>query len=124
LVESKGIISVSQLQRFLIIFSPFCPFITEQMWQSLHNYTKFEVKNSVHSQTWPEIKPEYLVKNSVVVGVQVNGKVRGEIEINIDEGEAEVKAKVMENPAVQKWVEGKEITKFIYIPGKIVNVVV
>jgi len=124
LVEKHGVISKNQLERFIILLSPFCPFITEEIWQSLNNYSKFEVENSVHSQKWPEIKPEYLVKNSVVVGVQVNGKVRGEIEININEGELEVKAKVMENPTIQKWVEGKEIKKFIYIPGKIVNVVV
>ncbi len=124
LVEKHGVISKNQLERLLIILSPFCPFITEEMWQSLHQQSTFKAENSVHKQIWPEVKPEYLVKNSVVVGIQINGKIRGEVEISIDEGEAEVKAKVMANPAVQKWIEGKEIRKFIYVPGKIVNLVV
>ena len=124
LVEKHSVISKNQLERLLIILSPFCPFITEEMWQSLHKYTTFKTENSVHKQTWPQVKPEYLVKNSVVVGIQINGKIRGEVEISIDEGEAEVKAKVIQNLAVKKWIEDKEIKKFIYIPGKIVNVVV
>jgi leucyl-tRNA synthetase len=56
--------------------------------------------------------------------VQVNGKVRGEITIAKDLIEAQVKDLVMEMPEVIKWMEGKPLKKFIYVPGKIINVVV
>ena len=124
LVEKHGVISQNQFERFLILLSPFCPFITEEIWQNLGSNSNLTVQSSVYSQKWPEVKPEYLVKNTVVIGIQINGKVRSEMEIDLNEGEVEVKAKVMQDKMVQKWLEGKEVKKFIYIPGKIVNVVV
>lgn len=64
------------------------------------------------------------VDSEVTIGVQVIGKLRGEIQISVDEVKDSVLAKAKANPDVARWLEGKEIVKEIYVPGKIVNIVV
>jgi leucyl-tRNA synthetase len=60
----------------------------------------------------------------VTIGIQINGKVRGEIQIALNESEESIKATILSMPEIIKWIEGKEIKKFIYIKGKVVNIVV
>jgi leucyl-tRNA synthetase len=80
--------------------------------------------NSIHLQSWPEYDPALTVEETVIVGIQVNGKIRGEIRVAVDEGEDSVRARVLEMPAIQKWTADKEIKKFIYLAGKIVSIVI
>ena len=60
----------------------------------------------------------------MVLGIQVNGRVRSEIELSLDADEESVRRSVLALPAIQKWLEGKQLKKFIYLPGKIVSLVV
>ena len=74
--------------------------------------------------TWPTYDESKLVEKSIDIAVQVNGKVRSTININIDEDEDSIKEKALKEENVQKHIEGKEIVKIIAIKGKIVNIVV
>lgn len=123
LIEEKESITTDQWKRFLIIMAPYAPYITEEMWQELHGYPEYSKETSIHSQSWPEYDESQIKDESVIIGIQINGKVRSEIEISTDESEEQVKERVMKQLDVQKWIEGNEIKKFIYIPGKIVNIV-
>ena len=73
---------------------------------------------------WPVADPALMLEDVVVIAVQVNGKLRGQVEVPYPVSEEQVLAAVQANERVQAWVTGKDVVKTIYVPGKLVNVVV
>lgn len=86
--------------------------------------TLFSLPNSIYFAEWPEYNEAMTVDNEVTIGVQVLGKLRGDIQITVDEDKESVLQKARTQENVAKWLEGKEIVKEIYVPGKIVNIVI
>ena len=80
--------------------------------------------NSIFFTSWPEYDEAMTIDSEVTIWVQVLGKLRGEIQISKDEDKDSVLSKARSQETVAKWLEGKEIVKEIYVPGKIVNIVV
>ena len=117
-MEKKENISVKDFKMFLQILAPFAPHITEEIWSVLGE------KKSIHKSPWPKYDKKKIVDDKVKMAVQVNGKVRSEIEIGKDLEEGEVKKIALSDMNVKPWIEGKEIRKFIYVKGRIVNIVV
>lgn len=117
LAKGAGV-SVDVYKPFLQLLAPFAPHVADELWHKLGE------TESIHVSSWPQYDEKLVEDASVTLGVQVNGKVRGEITIAKDLIEAQVKDLVMEMPEVIKWMEGKPLKKFIYVPGKIINVVV
>ncbi len=114
-----------ELQRefrksFLIILNPFAPHLAEELWERMNK----EKVNSIHLEAWPKYDPEMIIDDTIKMAVQVLGKVRWEIEINKDEEKDKVLEIAKNNPDVIKWIEWKEIVKEIYVPGRIINIVV
>ena len=125
LVRKEEKINIDIWKGLLKAMAPFAPFITEELWQELNSKDKnFEKESSIHLQEWPKFDPELIKEEAVVVGVQINGKLRAEVGVNIEESEETVRDRVVALPEVQKWIEGTEIKKFIYVKGKIVNIVI
>ena len=91
---------------------------SEELWFQLGHHT------TVHIDTWPKWDEKYLVTDTITIAVQINGKLRGEIEIAPDEAEAAVVEAAQANDKVKAHLEGQEVVKTIYVPGKIVNIVV
>lgn len=106
------------LEPLLITLAPFAPFLTEELWQALGN------SGSIHHATFPKLEEKYLVESAFTYPVSINGKVRAEIPLALDLDEAAVKAAVLSNETIQKWTNGAEPKKFIFVKGRIVNVVV
>jgi len=92
--------------------------LTEELWEALGN------KGSIHQAAYPGIEEKYLVESSFNYPVSINGKVRVEIPLALDLDEAAVKAHVLANETIQKWTNGSEPKKFIFVKGRIINVVV
>ncbi len=105
-------------EKFIVILSAFAPFLSEELWEQMWN------KESIFLASWPEIDESMLVENTVKIAVQVLGKVRWTIEINKDESKESVLEKAKNEENVAKWLEGKNLVKEIYVPWKIVNLVV
>lgn len=127
LVEDSGAITIRQLQRFLVVLAPFAPFITEEIWNTLNvTVTTVSPKSStsIHLQAWPEYDPRLLVEQKVTIGVQINGKARGQVQLSPTETEQNARQIVMELDFVKRNIEDKTIRKFVYIAGRIVNVVI
>lgn len=116
--ESVTNITKKDYQTLLILLNPIAPHITEELNENLGYKTK------IVEMSWPSYDEAKTVDNEVTIGVQVNGKLRGEITINNDESEDVVKEKALNNANVLKHIEAKEIVKVIIIKGKIVNIVV
>src|SRR5205807_7399989 len=102
----------------LKLLHPFAPHVTEELWEM------FGQRGFILTSSWPVADAELMREDVVTIVVQVNGKLRGQIEVANPPVEATVLAAVRENPNVKKWVEGKQVVKEIYVPGKLVNVVV
>jgi leucyl-tRNA synthetase len=110
-------INKSVFERFLLVLAPFAPYITEELWSNLGN------EFSIHNQKWPEFD-ESLVKDSVVtLGVQVNGKVRGTIEVATGSDEKTVMTAAMKVENIKKYVEG-DPKKVIYVQDRILNIII
>lgn len=109
---------------FVKLLAPLAVFSAEELWQEANGRTSWEPADSVHLQSWPTFDEALARDEFIVIGVQVNGKLRDQVEVTPEEGEDSVRNKVLELPLVQKWLDGKEVKKFVYVKGRIVNVVV
>ena len=106
------------VRNLIIMLAPFVPHVTEEMWEHLG----FE--GSVHQQSWPEYDESALVKDSVEIVVQINGKLKEKINIPGDLSREEMEKIAMEDEKVKGLTEGKNVVKVIAVPGKLLNIVV
>jgi leucyl-tRNA synthetase len=116
--EKEERIERADYEDFLKLVAPFAPHLAEELWFDLGN------TESIHLSSWPSYDESLLASSTQSIAVQVNGKVRAQVELAADTSQEDAQKIVMDHPDIQKWVDGKEIKKFIYVPGKIVNVVV
>jgi len=105
------------VQTVVILLAPFVPHITEEMWERLGN------KESVFKAEWPAYDKDALKQDTIEMPIQINGKLRSRIEIDVNAGDDEIREAVMLDPCVKKWLEGKQPKKVIIVKGKLVNVV-
>lgn len=106
------------LESLLTILAPFAPHITEELWSQLGHET------TIHKDTWPEWDEKYLVSDTQTIIVQVNGKLRAKLEISTNASEDEVKAAALSNKKIVELLGGQEPAKVIYVPGRLINVVI
>ena len=106
------------IETLLVLLAPLAPHICEELWEALgHSPTIF-------ADRWPSFDAALMVEEIVVVAVQVNGKVRGRIEVARDAAEAEVVAAALADEAVKAYVDGKQIRRQVVVPGRLVSLVV
>ena len=118
--EEVAYVNFNDFLKFLQILAPFAPYLTEELWHKL----KGDDSDSIHRSKWPTYKEEFVIDSEITIGIQINGKVRGDILVGIDEDEESVKQKALTHENVTKWLEGKEPKKVIYVKGRIVSIVV
>lgn len=117
-------ISVKDFKIFLQILAPFAPHISEELWSDLTSDSDSGRSSSIHTSFWPKWDNKKVVDNEVKIVVQVNGKVRAELIISPDMDENEVKNIAISDKNVKTWLDGKDIKRVIYVPGRIINIVV
>ncbi len=110
----KGSITRGELKTLIILLNPVAPHITEEMWQIIG------CEGRVYQQTWPEFEEAKTVESSVEIAVQINGKVKGTLGIQKDDPKDQVIAKAKE--VIADKLTGN-IVKEIYVPGRLVNIV-
>jgi len=101
------------------LLNPIVPHITEEIWEVI-----FDGKDSIANEVWPTYDENKTIEETFTLIVQVNGKVRGKIEIDSDTTEEEMKEMALTIDNVKIFIEGKEIVKVIVVPKKLVNIVV
>lgn len=117
-MSRSKVLSPTSYATLLQLLSPFAPHICEELWATLGN------KKSIFLSDWPKHDASKLQFDTMKLAVQVNGKVRAEIEVATDMGEEEIKTKAFADENVKKWLGGKEPKKIIFVKGKLVSVVV
>ncbi len=120
-IWEKGDAKLSQghAKDFLKLLSPFAPFVTEEIWTNI-----LGEKTSIHNESWPVADESLIEESSVELPVQVNGKVRDTLTVSASISERDAIAKALESDKIQKWIDGNNYKKVIYVPGKILNFVV
>ncbi|HEY7802424.1 MAG TPA: class I tRNA ligase family protein, partial [Dehalococcoidia bacterium] len=106
------------MRAFVLLLAPAVPHIAEELWQRLGE------PYSVHTQSWPSFDPALTVEEQVEVPVQVNGKVRERLSLSPDASEDVARDQALASPRVVPYVEGKEIVRVIYVPNRLLNIVV
>ncbi len=106
------------LESLLQLLAPFAPHISEELWSQLGQ------KGSIHQSSWPKYDEKYLFQDTVTIVIQVNGKLRGQVEVAADANEETVVQAAKTHEKAASYLEGKEIRKTIYVPGRLVNFVV
>ena len=104
---------------YLRMMAPVTPHIAEELWTGVYSRPY-----SVHTQSWPEVDVEATKEDTITLPVQVNGKLRDRIEVPVDVSEEDAKAAALASEGAQRFIEGKTPRKVIYIPGRLVNIVV
>ena len=114
----EDVIPKEYAEGFVKLLNPVAPHITEEIWEKLgHNKT-------ISYEAWPTFDESKTVEDTIELPIQINGKLRANVEINKDEEEKVVKEKVHSNERIQEFIAGKEIVKEIYVPNRIYNIVI
>jgi len=106
------------LESILQILSPFAPHITEELWHEMGH------DDTIHIDHWPKWDDKYLLVDTMTIVVQVNGKVRAKLDVAADASEDEIKKLALENDNVKAHLGDKKPAKVIYVPGRLISVVV
>ena len=105
------------LEPLTVLIAPFAPHIAEELWHQMGHDT------TVCDAAWPKYEAKYTVESTVKYPVQIGGKMRFTIDLPADATADEVQAAVLATPDAHRWIEGKQILKFVFVPKKIVNIV-
>ncbi|MGR9107552.1 MAG: leucine--tRNA ligase [Gammaproteobacteria bacterium] len=105
------------LEAIVLMLSPIIPHICEVLWKALGH------DESLVTAPWPALDEQALALNTLNLVIQVNGKLRGKITVPADASRAGIESAALEDPNVQRFIDGKQIKKVIVVPGKLVNIV-
>ena len=116
-IAAEKAITADGLKTFLILLNPLAPHITEELWEQ-NGFGGY-----IHQQSWPEYDESKLADDVVEIAVQVNGKLRGTVEIPADASDSEAIAAAKANERIAAELAGKQIIKEIFVKGRLVNIV-
>ena len=106
------------IEILLLMLSPFAPHVSEELWEGIGR------KELVMTQSWPRFDEDVARAEEILVVVQINGKLRSRITVDAETTEEEIRSRVMADPRVLEYTEGKAIRKMVYVPKKLVSIVV
>ena len=106
------------VKDLILILSPFVPHVCEEMWEHIGQ------TESVSTMRWPEFDETALVKDTVEIVLQINGKVKEKLMVAADADKAALEKIALENEKIKELTEGKTVVKVIAVPGRLINIVV
>lgn len=106
------------LKSLTQLMVPFAPHTAEYLWQEV-----FKESGSVTDAIFPEFEEKYLKEDNYSYPINIGKKVRAKIELSLDISQEEAEKIVLSNEDVQKWIEGKEVKRFVFVQGRIINIV-
>ena len=106
------------IKNLLIMIAPSAPHMAEELWVELGN------PYSIHNQQWPKWDKELASDEEVTLVIQINGKVREKLIVPVDISEDDAKKSAFADEKIKGYIEGKQILKTIYVPGKLLNIVI
>ncbi|MCM8800081.1 MAG: leucine--tRNA ligase [Candidatus Omnitrophica bacterium] len=105
-------------ETIVLLISVFCPHIASEMWQRLG------FKKDLFKESWPRFDPFLLKEEKITYIIQINGKLRSKIEVDVNINEEELKEIVLSDPKVKRWIQDRPLKRFIHVPRRLVNLVI
>ena len=105
------------IETVLLLLGPFCPHVTEELWQTLGH------RESLFRRSWPVADPVALARDEVTVVVQVDGKVRSRLAVDVNAAAADVERLALGDDKVKPWLDGRAVAKVVVVPQRLVNIV-
>ncbi len=115
--ETERVIIRETIENIIKLLGPIAPHFCEELWSAIGG------KQSLYLENWPIFDANLIREEEVLIVIQVDGKLRDKIKMPADSSEEIVKKAVVGLPKIKKWIEHKKIDKIIYIPGKLINIV-
>ena len=106
------------IEKLLMILAPFAPHISEELWEKLGH------KESILKEKWPEYNPELIEEESFTLIIQINGRVRDQVNAQKGISEKGAKELTLKSPKIQKWLKDKEVKKTIFVKNRLINFVI
>jgi leucyl-tRNA synthetase len=117
-MEKEKPLSTVHCLLFIKLLSPFAPHLSEEIWHQLKN------KKSIFKEEWPKYNPKLIKEEKINLIIQINGKVRDQIEVDAEISEQKAKEIALSREKVVKWIKGKGIKKVIFVKERLINIVV
>ncbi|MAX19486.1 MAG: leucine--tRNA ligase, partial [Chloroflexi bacterium] len=105
------------VSNLVAMMAPITPYLSEELWEATGH------ESSVHTQSWPEWDESLAADETITLVVQVNGRLRDRIEVPVGIEEDTAKETALSSPKIQPHIQGKDVSKVIYVPGRLVNIV-
>ena len=105
------------VETVLLLLGPFCPHVAEELWAQIGH------TESLFRQRWPGVDPDALTRNEVTIVVQVDGKVRSRLTVDVAAPEDDVRRLALADERVRPWVAANQIARVVVIPNRLVNIV-
>ena len=118
-MDSRNLFNIVNFESFLKILSPFAPFITEEIWRNVLGN-----KKSIFLEKWPKFKESKIKSAKVIIAVQINGKTRGTVQVSQGATREDVLAAIKSDKKLFSYVENDLIKKMIFVPDRIINLIV
>lgn len=105
-------------EKVLLLISPICPYIAEELWEEIGH------KPFISLEAFPKYDPELIKEDTFILVIQVNGKVRDQVEVSVELSKDEIVKIAKERPKIMKYLEGKTLKNVVFVPKKLINFVV
>ena len=117
--DTKGLSVVRKtIENIIILLNPIVPHVTEELWEMIGG------KGKLSDMSWPSYDESVAAEEEITIAIQVNGKLRSKIQVSADETDEKVKELALNNERIQNFIGDKKVIKEIYVPKKLVNIVV
>ena len=116
--DKKSELFTEAVGTLVILLSPFAPHISEELWQKMGN------KELLANTLWPSYNEDALIKNEVILVIQINGKIRNRLNIPAGSSQKQAEDIAFKGEKIKEWLKDKKIKKVVYVPDKILNLVV
>jgi leucyl-tRNA synthetase len=123
-MEKQKLLFPVHYSSFIKLLSPFAPHIAEEIYQKTRSKEQGIKFKSIFEEEWPKYDEKLIKEEKINLIIQINGKVRDQIEVDAEISEDKAREIALSRKKVVKWIKGKEIKKIIFVKGKLINIVV
>lgn len=118
ILQAKADIAPVEIKSYVLMLAPFAPHITEELWSRMGG------AYSIHQHPFPEADPAFLTQEQVTIAVQINGRTRTTLRLAPDASEEEAIEVATQSTVIQRYLKGQQLRRVVYVPGRILNLVV
>jgi len=122
-IEKSGVLSSESYGIFLKILSPFAPYLAEELWQQLLSQRQSAFR-SIHLEPWPKYDIKLIQEDKFELVIQINGRVRDKISVETNISQEEAEKIVFSREKIKNWLKGKKVKKIIFVPNRLINIVI